>query len=47
MFHTAGAVMKRSIRDFEVRIIRRAIKCDQRRRAHRTIAFKPKKRLKI
>ena len=32
---------------FEARIIRRTIKCDHRRRACRTIAFKTKKRMKI
>ena len=41
---------KRPICDFEARIIRRSlrtIKCDHRRRAYRTIAFKTKKRMKI
>jgi hypothetical protein len=36
--------LKRFICDFEARIIRRMIKCDQRRRACRTIAFKIKMR---
>jgi hypothetical protein len=39
--------MKRLICDFEARIIRRTIKCDQRRCGYRTIAFKTKKRMKI
>ena len=40
-------MIKRPISDFEARIIRRTIKCDHRRRACRTIAFKTKKRMKI
>ena len=38
---------KTYICDFEARIIRRTIKCDQRRHACRTIAFKTEKRMKI
>ena len=39
-------MIKTFICDFETGIIRRTIKCDQRRRVCRTIAFKTKKRMK-
>ena len=46
-FKNSRPMIKGSIYDFETGIIRRSIKCDQRRRVCRTIAFKTKKRMKI